>query len=43
MQQAPPEKFGETLEAEQLRAGAFVEDSTVDPDRWERMMVSHKR
>ncbi|CAM9892263.1 unnamed protein product, partial [Laminaria digitata] len=35
---APPEQFGETLEAEQLRAGSFVEDSDVDPDRWERMM-----
>lgn len=37
-QQAPPEKFGETLEAEQLRAGSFIEDSDVDPDQWERMM-----
>lgn len=37
-QQAPPEKFGETLEAEQLRAGSFIEDSDVDADQWERMM-----
>ncbi|CAN0488855.1 unnamed protein product, partial [Scytosiphon promiscuus] len=43
--QAPPEKFGETLEAEQLRAGSFVEDyscsssgDVVDADQWERMM-----
>ena len=36
--QAPPEKFGETLEAEQLRAGSFIEDSDVDADQWERMM-----
>eukprot|EP00903_Cladosiphon_okamuranus_P020075 g18441.t1 len=35
---APPEKFGETLEAEQLRAGSFIEDSDVDADQWERMM-----
>ncbi|CAM9399954.1 unnamed protein product, partial [Pylaiella littoralis] len=35
---APPEKFGETLEAEQLRAGSFIDDSDVDPDQWERMM-----
>ncbi|CAN0157690.1 unnamed protein product, partial [Hapterophycus canaliculatus] len=42
--QAPPEKFGETLEAEQLRAGSFVEDyscssgDVVEADQWERMM-----
>ncbi|CAN0180801.1 unnamed protein product, partial [Ectocarpus fasciculatus] len=35
---APPEKFGETLEAEQLRAGSFIEDSDVDADQWERLM-----
>lgn len=38
-EQAPPEKFGETLEAEQLRAGSFIEDSDVDADQWDRMMV----
>ena len=36
---APPEKFGETLEAEQLRAGSFLDEADVDPDQWDRMMV----
>ncbi|CAM9746455.1 unnamed protein product [Ascophyllum nodosum] len=35
---APPEKFGETLEAEQLRAGSFLDEADVDPDQWDRMM-----
>ncbi|CAM9589219.1 unnamed protein product, partial [Discosporangium mesarthrocarpum] len=35
---APPEQFGETLEAEQLKAGSFAEQSDVDSDNWERLM-----
>lgn len=35
---APPDQFGETLEAEQLKAGSFIEGASIDDDKWERLM-----
>ncbi|CAM9551199.1 unnamed protein product [Chrysoparadoxa australica] len=36
---APPEKYGESLESEQLKAGSFIEGTEVDDDRWDRLMA----
>jgi hypothetical protein len=35
---APPETYGETLEAEQLKAGSFLDASAVEDERMERLM-----
>jgi hypothetical protein len=36
--QAPPAKYGETLETEQLTGGCFLDSKDITPEQWDRLM-----